>query len=239
MYTSLEQLYDIYLEGHAICTDTRQITPGCLFFALKGDHFDGNTYASEALKKGAAYAIVDNPEVAENSTFLLVEDVLTALQDLARHHRKTFTFPVIALTGSNGKTTTKELIAKVLSMKYKTYATKGNLNNHIGVPLTLLAIDAKKYEMAVVEMGANHQSEIALLSSIAQPTHGLITNIGKAHLEGFGGMNGILKGRTSGLSFEKERNRICQHRKRNGDGNGQQKTGFWRDYILLYRKQPC
>jgi UDP-N-acetylmuramoyl-tripeptide--D-alanyl-D-alanine ligase len=201
MYTSLEQLYDIYLEGHIICTDTRHITPGCLFFALKGDHFDGNTYASEALKKGAAYAIVDNPEVAENSKFLLVEDVLTALQDLARHHRKTFTFPVIALTGSNGKTTTKELIAKVLSMKYKTYATKGNLNNHIGVPLTLLAIDATKYEMAVVEMGANHQTEIALLCSIAQPTHGLITNIGKAHLEGFGGLKGIIKGKGELLDF--------------------------------------
>lgn len=201
MQTSLEQLYDIYLEGHTICTDTRQITPGCIFFALKGDHFDGNTYAAEALKKGAAYAVVDNLELEENSKFLLVEDVLTSLQDLARHHRKTFTFPVIALTGSNGKTTTKELIAKVLSMKYKTYATKGNLNNHIGVPLTLLAIDATKYEIAIIEMGANHQAEIALLSTIAQPTHGLITNIGKAHLEGFGGMSGILKGKGELLDF--------------------------------------
>lgn len=201
MHTSLEQLYDIYLKGHTISTDTRQITDGCIFFALKGDNFDGNTYAAEALKKGAAYAVVDNPDVATDGKYLLVEDVLTALQDLARHHRKTFTFPVIALTGSNGKTTTKELIAKVLSMKYKTYATKGNLNNHIGVPLTLLAIDAAKYEMAVVEMGANHQEEIALLSSIAQPTHGLITNIGKAHLEGFGGVKGIVKGKGELLDY--------------------------------------
>ncbi len=201
MHTSLEQLYDIYLKGHTISTDTRQITPGCIFFALKGDNFDGNTYASEALAKGAAYAVIDNPDVVTDKRLLLVEDVLTALQDLARHHRKTFTFPVIALTGSNGKTTTKELIAKVLSMKYKTYATKGNLNNHIGVPLTLLAIDPAKYEMAVVEMGANHQEEIALLSSIAQPTHGLITNIGKAHLEGFGGVKGIIKGKGELLDF--------------------------------------
>lgn len=201
MNISLEQLYAIYLEGRNICTDTRQITDGCIFFALKGDHFDGNTYASEALKKGAAYAVVDNVEVIENERFLLFDDVLETLQELAKHHRKTFDFPVIGLTGSNGKTTTKELINKVLSMKYKTYATKGNLNNHIGVPLTLLAIDAKKYEMAIVEMGANHQQEIALLSSIAQPTHGLITNIGKAHLEGFGGISGIIKGKGELLDY--------------------------------------
>jgi UDP-N-acetylmuramoyl-tripeptide--D-alanyl-D-alanine ligase len=195
MQTTTEQLYNFYKEGRSISTDTRKISAGCLFFALKGDHFDGNQYAAEALKKGAAYVVVDDESVVTDNRFLLVTDVLSALQDLARHHRKTFEFPVVALTGSNGKTTTKELISGVLSMKYKTYATKGNLNNHIGVPLTLLAIDASKYEMAVVEMGANHQDEIALLSSIAMPTHGLITNIGKAHLEGFGGMKGIVKGK--------------------------------------------
>lgn len=201
MFTSTEQLYDIYKKGHSICTDTRKITDGCIFFALKGDNFDGNRYAPDALEKGASFAVVDDESIVDGEHFLLVEDVLAALQDLARAHRKTFNFPVIALTGSNGKTTTKELIAAVLSMKYQTYATKGNLNNHIGVPLTLLAIDPAKYEMAVVEMGANHQEEIALLCSIAMPTHGLITNIGKAHLEGFGGMKGIVKGKGELLDF--------------------------------------
>jgi UDP-N-acetylmuramoyl-tripeptide--D-alanyl-D-alanine ligase len=195
MYTPVETIYDIYLNGAKICTDTRQIQPGCIFFALKGDKFDGNQYALEALKTGAGYAVIDDATLDPNPKLLLVEDVLTALQDLARHHRKTFTFPVIGLTGSNGKTTTKELIAKVLGMRFNTYATKGNLNNHIGVPLTLLSVDKDKHEIAIVEMGANHQEEIALLSSIAQPTHGLITNIGKAHLEGFGGVQGIVKGK--------------------------------------------
>jgi UDP-N-acetylmuramoyl-tripeptide--D-alanyl-D-alanine ligase len=201
MYTTTEQLYDIYKNGTGVCTDTRQIVNGCIFFALKGDHFDGNQYAADAIAKGAAYAVVDDPEVVADSRYLLVEHTLLALQDLARLHRKTFNFPVIALTGSNGKTTTKELIASVLAMKYKTYATKGNLNNHIGVPLTLLTIDPQKYEIAVVEMGANHQEEIALLCSIAMPTHGLITNIGKAHLEGFGGMKGIIKGKGELFDF--------------------------------------
>ncbi|WP_342088586.1 UDP-N-acetylmuramoyl-tripeptide--D-alanyl-D-alanine ligase [Dyadobacter sp. OTU695] len=195
MYTSIETLYDIYRKGAKICTDTRQISEGCIFFALKGDKFDGNQYAAEALQKGAAYAVVDDPNVVTSDRFMLFADGLTALQDLARHHRKTLEMPVVALTGSNGKTTTKELIAKVLSMKYNTYATRGNLNNHIGVPLTILSIDPARHEMAVIEMGANHQQEIALLASIAQPTHGLITNIGKAHLEGFGGVAGIIKGK--------------------------------------------
>ena len=195
MYTPIETLYDIYLNGAKISTDTRQITPGCIFFALKGDTFDGNQYAEQALKSGAAYAVVDDAELAPNSSFLHVENVLLSLQDLARHHRKTFKFPVIGLTGSNGKTTTKELIAKVLTMKFNTYATKGNLNNHIGVPLTILSINRDKHEIAIVEMGANHQEEIALLCSIAQPTHGLIINIGKAHLEGFGGVAGVIKGK--------------------------------------------
>lgn len=193
--TSTSELYHKFLECSGVSTDTRKITPECLFVALKGPAFDGNQFAQDALEKGARYAVVDDPAVAaHNQRCLLVADGLTALQDLARHHRRTLNIPIIALTGSNGKTTTKELIAAVLSKQYKTYATLGNFNNHIGVPLTLLAID-DSYEMAVVEMGANHQQEIALLSSIAEPTHGLVTNVGKAHLEGFGGVEGVRKGK--------------------------------------------
>lgn len=191
---TISQLYDYFLACNGVSTDTRQIVEGCLFVALRGDKFDGNVYAKDALEKGAKYAIVDNSENAVDNRFLLVENSLEALQQLANYHRRQLNIPVVGLTGSNGKTTTKELISAVLSKKYRTYATKGNLNNHIGVPLTLLAID-KSYEMAVVEMGANHQKEIALLSSIAEPTHGMITNIGKAHLEGFGGIEGVRKGK--------------------------------------------
>jgi UDP-N-acetylmuramoyl-tripeptide--D-alanyl-D-alanine ligase len=190
-----EQLYQKFLECTSVSTDTRRITPDCLFVALKGANFNGNQFAEQALAVGARYALVDEADAAtQDPRCLLVPNSLSALQDLARHHRQTFTFPVIGLTGSNGKTTTKELIAAVLSKKYRTYATVGNLNNHIGVPLTLLAI-TDQYEMAVVEMGANHQKEIELLCSIAQPTHGLITNVGKAHLEGFGGIEGVRKGK--------------------------------------------
>lgn len=193
---NIEQLYHKFLECTGVSTDTRRITPDCLFVALKGDKFDGNQFAEQALAAGARYVLVDDPTVAarDRERCLLVADGLTALQDLARHHRQTFTFPVIGLTGSNGKTTTKELIAAVLSKNYRTYATVGNLNNHIGVPLTLLAL-TEQCELAVVEMGANHQKEIDLLCSIAQPTHGLITNVGKAHLEGFGGIEGVRKGK--------------------------------------------
>ncbi|GAB2785684.1 UDP-N-acetylmuramoyl-tripeptide--D-alanyl-D-alanine ligase [Rhabdobacter roseus] len=191
----IEELYKRYQSCSGVSTDTRRIEPNGLFFALKGDSFDGNAFAAAALEKGAAYAVVDDPAVVQDERYLLVEDVLTTLQELARYHRRTFDFPVVGLTGSNGKTTTKELIAAVLSKQYRTYATRGNLNNHIGVPLTLLAIDPNAYDIAVVEMGANHRQEIALLSSIAQPTHGLITNVGKAHLEGFGGMEGVKKGK--------------------------------------------
>ncbi|GAB3023815.1 UDP-N-acetylmuramoyl-tripeptide--D-alanyl-D-alanine ligase [Spirosoma pulveris] len=197
---STEQLYHKFQECTGVSTDTRRITPDCLFVALKGDTFDGNQFAEQALASGARYALVDDAAVAERdqasgtNRCLLVADGLTALQDLARHHRQTFTFPVIGLTGSNGKTTTKELIAGVLSKKYNLYATAGNLNNHIGVPLTLLSLN-EQHELAIIEMGANHQKEIAFLCSIALPTHGLITNIGKAHLEGFGGIEGVRKGK--------------------------------------------
>ncbi len=219
---STPALYDKFLECTGVSTDTRRITPDSLFVALKGDSFDGNQFAERALTAGAKYALVDDPTVADrNPRCLLVDDSLLALQDLARHHRRTLTIPVIGLSGSNGKTTTKELIAAVLSTRFRTYATVGNLNNHIGVPLTILSIrtdgDAPAYEMAVVEMGANHQREIELLCTIAQPTHGLLTNVGKAHLEGFGGIEGVRKGkgelydylvRTGGTVFIHSRDKV-------------------------------
>jgi UDP-N-acetylmuramoyl-tripeptide--D-alanyl-D-alanine ligase len=191
---TIEQLYAIYIEHPAISTDTRKIAPGSIFFALKGDKFDANTFAGQAIAAGAAYAVIDNATYQTFAQHILVDDVLTTLQALAKYHRSQLNIPVIGLTGSNGKTTTKELINSVLSQHYKTYATIGNLNNHIGVPLTLLAIK-NDVEVAIVEMGANHQKEIELLSSICQPTHGLITNVGRAHLEGFGGAEGVKKGK--------------------------------------------
>ena len=200
--TTTEDLYSLFLQHPVISTDTRKIASGSLFFALKGDKFDANTFAKQALEAGAAFAIIDNPAYQFGDNYILVDDVLTALQDLARHHRRQLTIPVIGLTGTNGKTTTKELIYAVLSHHFNTLATQGNLNNHIGVPLTILNINAS-HEVAVIEMGANHQKEIALLSSIAQPSHGLITNIGKAHLEGFGGVEGIKKGKGELYDFLK------------------------------------
>lgn len=188
--TTTEHLYQIYQQHPVISTDTRKIAAGSLFFALKGEKFDANAFAKQAIAAGAAYAIIDKASFQLNEQYILVDDVLTALQDLARHHRKQLTIPVIGLTGTNGKTTTKELINAVLSQHFKTLATQGNLNNHIGVPLTVLSIDSS-HQVAVIEMGANHQKEIELLCSIAQPTHGLITNVGKAHLEGFGGVEGV------------------------------------------------
>lgn len=195
-----EQLYQIFLQHPQVCTDTRNIIPNSIFFALKGANFNANTFAEKALEMGAAYAVIDEAAYCVSDRFILVDDVLSALQNLARYHRKQLNIPVIGLTGSNGKTTTKELVNSVLSQKFKTYATKGNLNNHIGVPLTLLSISAET-EIAIVEMGANHQQEIALLCSIAQPTHGLITNIGRAHLEGFGGPEGVKAGKGELFDF--------------------------------------
>jgi UDP-N-acetylmuramoyl-tripeptide--D-alanyl-D-alanine ligase len=189
-----EQLYQLYLKHHVISTDTRKIAPGSLFFALKGDKFDANKFAQQAIEAGAAYAIIDDPAYKADERYIVVKDAFIALQDLAKHHRQQLTIPVIGLTGTNGKTTTKELISAVLSQHFKTQFTQGNLNNHIGVPLTILTIDAS-HEIAVIEMGANHQKEIAFLCTIAQPTHGLITNVGKAHLEGFGGVEGVKKGK--------------------------------------------
>ncbi len=192
---TIDHLYDCFRQTTGISTDTRRITPDCLFVALRGDTFDGNTFAHQALNAGARYALVDDPGVAAtDSRCLLVEDSLATLQALARHHRRTLSIPIVGLTGSNGKTTTKELITNVLSQKYVVYATEGNLNNHIGVPLSMLRIN-ESHEIAVIEMGANHQREIADLCTICQPTHGLITNIGKAHLEGFGGLAGVRIGK--------------------------------------------
>ncbi|HTL82884.1 MAG TPA: UDP-N-acetylmuramoyl-tripeptide--D-alanyl-D-alanine ligase [Bacteroidia bacterium] len=199
MADPISSLYEKFLAHPVVSTDTRNITPGCIFFALKGENFNGNKFAADALAKGAAFAVVDEKEFAGNEKCILVPDVLTALQELAKHHRKVlggWGLEVLALTGSNGKTTTKELIARVLCNKFNdVLATQGNLNNHIGVPLTLLRLNSS-YEIAVIEMGANHQKEIELLSSIAEPDYGLITNIGLAHLEGFGGPEGVLKGKT-------------------------------------------
>jgi UDP-N-acetylmuramoyl-tripeptide--D-alanyl-D-alanine ligase len=199
---TIEQLYQNYLQHSVVCTDTRTISAGCLFFALKGENFDANTFAEQAIAQGAAFSIVDNPAYANNKQCILVPDVLTALQELAKHHREQLSIPVIGLTGSNGKTTTKELIRAVLAERYQTFATKGNLNNHIGVPLSILAIQSN-VELAVIEMGANHQKEIEFLCTIAQPTHGLITNIGMAHLDGFGGFEGVKKGKAELYAYLK------------------------------------
>lgn len=188
-------LYHHYLKHPVICTDTRKITAGCLFFALKGENFDANAFAQQAILSGAAFAIVDQQQYVLNDQYILVDDVLTALQNLAKMHRANLNIPVIGLTGSNGKTTTKELIHAILATHYRsTFATHGNLNNHIGVPLSILAI-RPEVEIAVIEMGANHQKEIEFLCDIAQPTHGLITNVGMAHLDGFGGFEGVKKGK--------------------------------------------
>jgi UDP-N-acetylmuramoyl-tripeptide--D-alanyl-D-alanine ligase len=191
----ITKLYERYLQSRKVSTDTRQITPGSVFFALKGDKFNANEFAEEALSKGASYAVIDEAKFKKDDRFMLVPNVLDTLQKLARYHRDQLQIPVIGLTGSNGKTTSKELVHAVLSKKFKTYATRGNLNNHIGVPLTLLAIDQHQ-EMAVVEMGANHLGEIALLCEIANPTHGFITNIGKAHIGTFGGFENIIRGKS-------------------------------------------
>jgi UDP-N-acetylmuramoyl-tripeptide--D-alanyl-D-alanine ligase len=194
-YPAIETLYDRFLTCRRVCTDTRQLQQGDLFFALKGENFDGNQFAAQALAAGAAYAVVDDPQVAVTGQFLLVENTLSTLQDLARHRRRQLNIPILAITGSNGKTTTKELVAAVLATTHLTHFTQGNFNNHIGVPLTLLALPDDT-EIAVIEMGANHVGEIAALCEIAEPTHGLITNVGLAHLEGFGGFEGVKRGKS-------------------------------------------
>ncbi|RKR07709.1 UDP-N-acetylmuramoyl-tripeptide--D-alanyl-D-alanine ligase [Maribacter vaceletii] len=197
---TIQELHQHFLDFKLVSTDTRKISKNSIFFALKGDNFNGNTYAKEALSKGAILAIVDEKEYANSKDVILVNNVLTTLQQLANYHRNYCSAKIISITGSNGKTTTKELIHAVLSTKYKTIATKGNLNNHIGVPLTLLSIK-EDTEIAVVEMGANHKKEIAFLCSIAEPDFGYITNFGKAHLEGFGSLEGVIEGKSELYDF--------------------------------------
>jgi UDP-N-acetylmuramoyl-tripeptide--D-alanyl-D-alanine ligase len=205
-FISINELYKLFIScDQKITTDTRKIEKGSIFFALKGDNFDANTFAVSAIEQGCLYAVVDQPNFANGTSILLVEDVLDTLQNLAKMHRSHLKIPVIGITGSNGKTTNKELIHAVLSKKFNTYATKGNLNNHIGVPLTVLKIH-KEHEIAIVEMGANHQGEIAMLSDICDPDFGLITNIGKAHLEGFGGEEGIKIGKTELYKYIEKKN---------------------------------
>jgi UDP-N-acetylmuramoyl-tripeptide--D-alanyl-D-alanine ligase len=191
---TISTLYQLYLQHPSIQTDTRKLKEGDIFFALKGPNFNGNLFAEQALNAGAAYAVIDEPSGVDDSRLIVVDDVLQTLQALAGHHRQQFNIPFIAITGSNGKTTTKELVYTVLASHFKTYTTQGNLNNHIGVPLTLLSIPADA-AMAVIEMGANHQKEIEGYCVYTAPTHGIITNCGKAHLEGFGGIEGVRKGK--------------------------------------------
>ena len=201
-------LYQIFLQHPVVTTDSRNIPANSLFFALKGENFNGNSYAAEALLKGAAFAIIDEPAFASSDKMILVEDVLSSLQQLASYHRAQLKLPVLAITGTNGKTTTKELIAAVLSKKFKIQFTKGNLNNHIGVPLTLLSISPET-EIAVIEMGANHPGEIKALCELADPDFGMVTNMGKAHLEGFGSFEAIIKTKSEMYDYLRKKRGKC------------------------------
>jgi UDP-N-acetylmuramoyl-tripeptide--D-alanyl-D-alanine ligase len=197
---TLKEVLNLLSEGYKVCTDSRTVNKQSIFVALKGDNFDGNQFALNALELGARLCVVDNPNIESNINIRKVPKSLEFLQELASIHRDNLKIPIIGLTGSNGKTTTKELIACVLRKRFKTFATLGNLNNHIGVPLSILSIE-KDHEMGIIEMGANHIGEIKQLCSISKPTHGLITNIGKAHLEGFGSLEGVKKAKTELYKF--------------------------------------
>ncbi|MDA3927788.1 MAG: UDP-N-acetylmuramoyl-tripeptide--D-alanyl-D-alanine ligase [Prolixibacteraceae bacterium] len=201
---TIEELYKLFKKHQIVFTDSRQSENGGLFFALKGENFDGNKFALKAIADGADYAVVDQKELKSETNCILVDDVLQTLQKLANYHRNQFDHPILAITGTNGKTTTKELLASVLSQKYNVLATKGNFNNHIGVPLTLLSIK-DEHDFALIEMGANHPGEIEFLCKIAEPDYGLITNVGKAHLEGFGSFEGVKKTKGEMYKF------IAQH----------------------------
>lgn len=216
---TIPELYQVFIHHPQITTDSRNCPKGSLFFALRGEKFDGNKYAEQALSIGAAYAVIDNPDYYTGERTILVEDGLKALQQLAHHHRKMLSIPVIGITGTNGKTTTKELIAAVLSSKYNLLYTEGNLNNHIGVPLTLLRL-THDHEMAVIEMGASHPGDIAELAAIAMPNYGIITNVGRAHLEGFGSFEGVVKTKgelydflrkVKGVIFIKKEDKVLQN----------------------------
>ena len=198
-----DQLFKAFLLHRKVCTDTRKIVPGSIFFALKGGNFNGNKFAEQAINAGCSLAVIDEIEFQKDERFILVDDVLKCLQELARQFRRQHQAKFIGITGSNGKTTTKELMRDVLSKKYKVQATIGNLNNHIGVPLTILDLEDDT-EIAIIEMGANHQKEIEFLCTISLPEFGIITNIGKAHLEGFGGIEGVRKGKGELFDFSKK-----------------------------------
>lgn len=204
---SIEEIYQIFLESTGVATDTRSIKTNQLFFALKGDNFNGNSFAAQALQKGAAFAILDEEEFATDDKLILVDNVLKTLQDLATYHRRQLNLPVLAITGSNGKTTSKELIHAVIKKRFNAVATQGNLNNHIGVPLTLLSF-TRQTEFGIVEMGANHHLEIKALCEIAQPDFGYITNFGKAHLEGFGSVEGVIKAKSELYDYLKANNKL-------------------------------
>ena len=198
--TQVSQLYQVFRQHRDVSTDTRKITKGCIFFALKGPNFNANQFAEKALHEGAAFAVIDDPVFAKGEKILLVDDVLITLQQLSSYHRSQFTIPVIAIAGSNGKTTTKELITSVLSKKFRVLSTSGNFNNHIGVPLTLLMLDAV-HEIAVIEIGANHEKENAFLCDLIKPGFGLVTNNGKDHLEGFGSLEGVARSNAEVFEF--------------------------------------
>lgn len=202
------KLYQLFRQYPIVTTDSRSIPADSIFFALTGDNFNGNKYAGEALSKGAAFAVIDEPEFAVDDRMILVDDVLTSLQKLARFHRDELKIPILAITGTNGKTTTKELIAAVLSKKLKIKSTQGNLNNHIGVPLTILSMTPET-EIGIIEMGANHIGEIKLLCDIANPDFGLVTNMGKAHLEGFGSFEGVIQTKSEMYGFLRQKGGKC------------------------------
>ena len=205
---NIEALYQIYSSNYLVTTDTRAIKKGAIFFSLQGAHFNGNKFAEMAIQKGAKYAVIDDVNYEIKGKTILVNNVLHTLQKLANYHRKQLKIPIIGITGSNGKTTTKELIHAVLATQFKTKATRGNLNNHIGVPLTLLSF-TNKTEVGIVEMGANHQKEIEFLCAICEPDIGYITNFGKAHLEGFGGIEGVIKGKSELYTYLKKNNKLA------------------------------
>jgi len=202
---SISELYSMYKKHPTICTDSRKITKEAIFFALKGENFNGNEFAEKAIKNGCSYAIIDEKDYDTHQNTILVDDALATLQKLATYHRAQLNIPVIGITGTNGKTTSKELIHAVLKSEKNCYATKGNLNNHIGVPLSILEIN-KQHEIAIIEMGANHQHEIEFLCTIAQPTHGSITNISSAHLEGFGDLKGVINAKNELYQFIRKSN---------------------------------
>lgn len=205
---TIQEIHKLFLQTSGVVIDTRKINQDAFFVAIKGARFDANTFAAEALDRGAKYVLIDNESYYIDDRTILVEDSLTAMQELATYHRKFLNLPIVALTGSNGKTTTKELVNVVLAKKYRVKATVGNLNNHIGVPLTLLSFD-QSTQIGIVEMGANHQKEIEFLCNIAQPDYGFITNFGKAHLEGFGGVEGVIKGKSEMYTFLAEDNKTA------------------------------